>query len=267
MKGTTKSLGQKDANDKFYTKPVIAKQLIDKINLKQYDLIIEPSAGNGSFSKQLLNCIALDLIPEDPSIHKQDFFTYFPPENKKCLVIGNPPFGQQSKLAIDFFRHSAEFAHTIAFILPKSFKKHSIQNRLPLNFHLTYEEELPKNSFLLLDEEYDVPCVFQIWNKQENEREKFTFPMKTSLFNFTKNPNEADFRVQRVGGSAGRAFLDKNGAISSNYYLINTSNYDNNTLIESINKITFPSVNDTVGPRSLPKGEFIYEVENFLQKK
>ena len=266
MKGTTKSLGQKEINDKFYTKPLIAKQLIDKVNLEQYDLIIEPSAGNGSFSKQLPKCIALDLVPEDSSIIKQNFFTFFPPENKKCLVIGNPPFGQQSKLAIDFFRHSAKFADTIAFILPKSFKKHSIQNRLPLNFHLTYEEELPKNSFILLEEEYDVPCIFQIWNKQNSEREKFSFPMKTDLLVFTKNPIEADFRVQRVGGSAGHAFLDKNGAISSNYYLINKSCYSNLELVENINKIIFPSINDTVGPRSLPKGEFIYELENFLQK-
>ena len=90
--------------------------------------------------------------------------------------------------------------------------------------------------------------------------------MKTDLLVFTKNPIEADFRVQRVGGSAGHAFLDKNGAISSNYYLINKSCYSNLELVENINKIIFPSINDTVGPRSLPKGEFIYELENFLQK-
>ena len=257
MKGTTKSLGQKDLNDKFYTKPTVAKQLIDNLDLQKYDLIIEPSAGNGSFSKNLPNCLALDLFPEDKSILQQDFFSFVPPKTNNCLVIGNPPFGQQSKLAIAFFRHAASFANTIAFILPKSFKKHSIQNRLPLNFHLEQEYELPKNSFTLMGQDYDVPCVFQIWDKKEKEREKYIYPMKTSL---------AHFRVQRVGGSAGKAFTDKNGAISSNYYLINTSDYNVEYLVNSINSIEFPSISDTVGPKSLPKGEFIYEIEYFLQK-
>lgn len=266
MKGTTKSLGQKDLNDKFYTKPTVAKQLIDNLDLQKYDLIIEPSAGNGSFSKNLPNCLALDLFPEDKSILQQDFFSFVPPKTNNCLVIGNPPFGQQSKLAIAFFRYAASFANTIAFILPKSFKKYSIQNRLPLNFHLEQEYELPKNSFTLMGQDYDVPCVFQIWDKKEKEREKYIYPMKTSLFTFTKNPLEAHFRVQRVGGSAGKAFTDKNGAISSNYYLINTSDYNVEYLVNSINSIEFPSISDTVGPKSLPKGEFIYEIEYFLQK-
>ena len=147
MKGTTKSLGQKNLNDKFYTKPAVAKQLINILDLQKYDLIIEPSAGNGSFSKNIANCLALDLFPEDESILQQDFFSFIPPKANNCLVIGNPPFGQQAKLAIAFFRHAANFANTIAFILPKSFKKHSIQNRLPLNFHLEQEYELPENSF------------------------------------------------------------------------------------------------------------------------
>ena len=59
--------------DKIYTKPEIAKMCISKCNIKSYDRIIEPSAGNGAFSSQIPNCEAYDLMPEHKSIKKQDF--------------------------------------------------------------------------------------------------------------------------------------------------------------------------------------------------
>ena len=43
--------------------------------------------------------------------------------------IGNPPFGRQSSLAKKFIKHicSCDKTKTIAFILPKSFKKDSLK--------------------------------------------------------------------------------------------------------------------------------------------
>lgn len=263
--GTTKSLGKKEKNDKFYTKPEVAAQLLQELDVLSYSLIIEPSAGNGSFSNFIPNCIALDIEPENEKITRQDFFTY-EPQQGNILVIGNPPFGEQSTLAIQFFNHAAKFADTIAFILPKSFRKTSIQNKLNLFFWLVKEMEVPKNSFLLQEQEYDVPCVFQIWKKKEKQREKIVFPKESEYFSFTKEKDRADFRVQRVGGNAGKAFLDKNGASSSNYYLQNISDFSTEKLIELLNRVEYESINDTVGPKSLPKGEFIYysskEIEN-----
>ena len=56
--------------DKFYTQVEVAKECIDLVSdLDTYDLIIEPSAGNGSFSSQL-NCIAYDIEPENKNIIK-----------------------------------------------------------------------------------------------------------------------------------------------------------------------------------------------------
>lgn len=56
-------------NDKYYTKLDIAKKCInftkERIpNLDSY-ILLEPSAGNGSFSSQLQNCEAYDLYPEN----------------------------------------------------------------------------------------------------------------------------------------------------------------------------------------------------------
>ena len=69
-------------SDKFFTKKVtvdICLSLLPKIN-KASDIIIEPSAGNGSFSKPLKcmykNVIAMDIEPEDVDIIQHDFLMY-----------------------------------------------------------------------------------------------------------------------------------------------------------------------------------------------
>lgn len=265
--GITKSLGKKEKNDKFYTKPQIAATLLDELDLSSYSYIIEPSAGNGSFSKQIPNCIALDIEPENSSIIKKDFFSYDAPQDLSILVVGNPPFGEQSSLAIRFFNHAATFSNTIAFVLPKSFRKYSIQNRLDLNFWLEKEIEMSENSFLLEGEDYNVPCVFQIWKRKEEKREKVELPKESKYFSFVKTREEADFRIQRVGGNAGKAYLDKNGAISSNYYLANTSSFSTEKLVEKLNEVKYQSLEDTVGPRSLPKGGLIYYSSLRLEEK
>lgn len=264
MKGTTKSLGRKSMTDKFYTKPETAKHLLTSISWQEDDVIIEPSAGNGSFSSQIKNCIAMDIAPEHPSIQKQNFLSYYPTEdikNKRVLVIGNPPFGQNSSLAISFYNHSAEFANIIAFILPKSFRKPSIQNRLHPYFHLLYEEKLPDNSFLLDGQSYSVPTVWQIWERKDVKRPKIQTKLNTKLFLFLVDKAGADIRIQRVGGNAGKASLSLEGALSSNYFIKNTSNLSNQQMADLINQCVFPSITDTIGPKSLSKGELIQKVE------
>lgn len=84
-------------NDKYYTPPDLARELIVKtirfIGAKNITDIIEPSAGNGSFSKWFKNCRAYDIEPEAEGIIKQDFLTLDLPYQKGRLIIGNPPFG------------------------------------------------------------------------------------------------------------------------------------------------------------------------------
>ena len=121
--------------DKFYTKINISKMCIDEVEkyvkLSNFDLIIEPSAGNGSFYSQIRhkNKIGIDISPELDVLIKKDFLLYIPPKkNNKILVIGNPPFGKVSSLAVKFFNHSSIWADTIAFIIPRTFRRISVQN-------------------------------------------------------------------------------------------------------------------------------------------
>ena len=70
--------------DKYYTKPSVVKQCIELvknyINISNNDLIIEPSAGNGSFIENIktlsTNYKFFDLEPEHNEVHKQDFLEF-----------------------------------------------------------------------------------------------------------------------------------------------------------------------------------------------
>lgn len=155
--------------DKYYTKPAIAELCLTlvKTNLEiaEDDIVIEPSAGNGSFIngiKSLANNFRFyDLEPEHGEIIRQDYLLYNCADDvkdrfRKIHVIGNPPFGRQSSLAIKFIKRSCEFCDSVSFILPKSFKKPSLKKSFPLNFHLISEIDLPDKSFLVNNEEYTV---------------------------------------------------------------------------------------------------------------
>ena len=264
MSGETKSKGRKDELDRFYTSIEVVEKCLKLIDTSHYDCIIEPSAGTGSFSNKLPHCIAYDISPEHDNIIQQDWFkldkSIFQKYNN-ILVIGNPPFGEQNSLAIRFFNESAKFCNTIAFILPLSFKKDSVQNQLNLNFHLEKELNLNNCSFYLKNQkEIIVPCVFQVWNKQNPPRKKKKLKTTSSLFSYVTK-EEADFRVQRVGGNAGKASLDLNRAASSNYFIKNNSNKSDEDFVYFINNLTFPTLEFTVGPKSLPKGELVAVIE------
>jgi len=185
---------RKEVNDKFYTKKETVKLLLSELDFAKYDIIIEPSAGAGAFSLEIPNCIAIDICPEHSSIKKQNFLSFEFIDDiflKKILTIGNPPFGKQSNLAVKFFKKAATFSDCIAFILPKSFKKSSIQNKLPINFHLIKQIDIPEKSFILNENEYDVPCIFQIWEKRIYNR-NIDIKRVSSYFQFVKKSDNPD---------------------------------------------------------------------------
>ena len=158
--------------DKFYTQLQAAEQCYNFL-VKLYPQVVnkkflEPSAGSGNFLNCLSNYIALDIKPEDDRILTQDFLTWETAENN-LITIGNPPFGSRSKLAISFFNHAAKFSDIIAFIVPVSFMKWSVQKDLSKNFSLVDYYYLPEESFTADGKPYSIRTVFQIWVKNKSE--------------------------------------------------------------------------------------------------
>jgi hypothetical protein len=255
----------RNITDKFYTKKEIVELCFDiikkniKIN-KNNDLIIEPSCGNGSFIENIKklsnNYMFLDIEPENEEIIKQDYLNYVYHSDKysKLHIIGNPPFGRQSSLAIKFIKNSCNFCDTISFILPKSFKKDSMKKHFPLNFHLLKQLDLPNKSFLLNEKEYDVPCIFQIWQKKYELREEY-IKLKPNNFTFVKKNENPDLAFRRVGGKAGNISKEiEDKSEQSHYFLKVNKNIDE--FIKKIENIKFED-NNTVGPKSISKQELI----------
>jgi hypothetical protein len=263
-KGTTKSGGQKHSLDKFYTKPEIALDCIKRLDISSYDTIIEPSAGSGAFSNQINGCIAYDLEPEADNIIKQDWFDYTQTRNpeKRTLVIGNPPFGQQNSLAVKFINHSAVFADTIAFILPLSFQKESIQDKLNLNYTLSQEWVIPKNSFTLENESISVPSVFQVWDYTPATPRTIAATPAFKGFSFVKKAASPDLFIQRVGGKAGvTGTHTANRSEASNYFIkVDTDVISVPDFIAVIETLAHGSRDFTVGPRSISKRELLNEI-------
>lgn len=249
--------------DQFYTNENVAiiciQHIINILPLTSHYLWVEPSAGNGSFLHNiptLFEKVGLDLEPKAKDILKQDYLKWNPPPNKDIIIFGNPPFGRQSSSAKAFISKSCKFAKVIAFILPKSFTKPSMFNAFDLKFHLVQSTDLEKDSFVINGSKYDVPCVFQIWEKKTIDRivEEKIEPVG---YKYVKSTEKYDIVFRRVGGLAGKCYRNNgtNYSIQSHYFI----KFDNevvpliDTITEKINNHIFPS--NTLGPRSLSKSE------------
>jgi hypothetical protein len=215
------------ALDQFYTNQTVAKQCIAflKVHVRKKNIFyVEPSAGAGAFLNELptRSRLGLDIDPRHNSIHKQDFLEFNPetlPENRVIITIGNPPFGKNASLAIKFLNKAAEYSAYIAFILPKTFKKESTAHKINKNLHLIAELELGKNSFNFQGNAYDVPCVFQIWEKRSQPRNQEKSALSCADFEFTTQ-DKAKFAVRRVGGLAGKIITDFSGYSPASHYYI-----------------------------------------------
>ena len=274
----TKGL-KRNVIDKFYTKKEVAMYCINLF--KEYvtpnndDLIIEPSAGNGGFIDAIkslkCNYEFYDLEPEHEEIVKQDYLLYNTNNNnnnnnnntQKIHIVGNPPFGRQSSLAIKFIKKSCEFCTSISFILPRSFKKDSLKKTFPLNFHLLFEIDLPENSFLVNAKEHDVPCIFQIWVKKTYNRE-VSEKLEPHNFIFVKKNDTPSISFRRVGVNAGTIDVNStNKSVQSHYFIRFTNTNDLEKNIDLLRSIVYES-NNTVGPKSIGKQELIKEFNKVL---
>lgn len=259
--------------DKFYTKPDTVKLCSQTIFKSIYidpndDLVIEPSAGDGAFieaiTKITQNYLFYDIKPEHNLIKEKDYLKmdYTQLNYQNIHIIGNPPFGRQSCMAIKFIKYSAQFCSTISFILPKSFKKESMKARVPLQFHLINEIDLPINSFTLNNNEHDVPCIFQVWAKKTDKRilpEK----IKPTNYTFVEKTDVHDISFRRVGINAGTISTQtKNNSIQSHYF-IKINNFTPE-LFDKLSKLHFKSSMDTVGPKSISKPELIREYNRLI---
>jgi hypothetical protein len=255
--------------DQFYTKEHVALELYQeletKIDLNKFDFLLEPSAGKGSFFKLFPENkrIGLDLEPKYQEIIKQDYLTYIPIPDKKYITIGNPPFS----IGVKFFNHSAKFSDVIAMILPRTFNRVSIQNSLNLNFHLTFNKDLPITP-CCFEPKLNAKCCFQIWERKQEKRTKIIYPLTHPDFSF-KNyteynenkqpipPQGSDFAILAYGGNVGRLNENDLDQLRPKSWHFIKSNIDITLLKKRFNELDYTIAKSSVRQNSLGKGELI----------
>jgi hypothetical protein len=261
---------KRDKIDKFYTKKHIVKMCFSLINsylqINKNELIIEPSAGGGAFIKPIKqlsdNYKFYDIEPDHDEIEQQDYLSLDTTNLQNCHVIGNPPFGRQASLARQFITKSCTFCKSLSFILPKSFKKDSMQKTFPLNFHLVLEVDIPSNAFSVSGVDHDVPCIFQIWEKKDKNRKEKPI-LKPDGYEFVKKNENPDLSFRRVGVYAGKLTDEIDDKSEQSHYFIKLKSYSKEEFLQKYEKIIFEGDN-TVGPKSISKQELMFEInENF----
>ncbi len=269
--------------DKFYTIPTIVDLCIEKLlglyAWDSWELIIEPSAGNGSFLLKIpsVNKIGLDIAPEHADIIKQDFFKYTPPSDKKILVIGNPPFGKICSLAIGFFNHAAKWANTIAFIIPRTFRRISVQNKLNQYFHLVLDIEIPTTP-CSFSPPMAVKCCFQIWTKKLDKRNIINLGTVHDDWTFLpfgpkddKNqptpPLNADFAMRAYGGKCGELKTTELNTLRPKSWHWIKCNINKELLIDRFSKLDYSGSKDTARQNSFGRGELVELYNNYVNNQ
>ena len=260
--------------DQFYTKQCIAEKCFKIVDTSECDVLLEPSAGTGSFYNLMDTDkrVGLDVEPKCKGVIKMNFFDYVPETNKRYCVIGNPPFGRVSSIAIKFFNKCAEFSDTIAFIIPRTFMKTSVQNRLDLNFNLIYNEILPpgKDCF---EPSMNAKCCFQIWRriKDGKKREKIVLKKNHPYFMFVKHgpkddkgqptpPSDCDFAIRAYGGKCGEIRTKDLSSLrpkSWHWISVNTELISKDELIDMFNKLDYSDSLNTVRQNSIGQQELV----------
>jgi len=270
--------------DKFYTLPAVASHCISLLTQHyawdHWDFVIEPSAGNGSFFTQIPVSykIGMDIQPEHDEIIQCDYFTYVPPtsvpptsvpptDKQNILVLGNPPFGKVCSLAIQFFQHSSKIANVIAFIVPRTFRRVSVQNRLDPHFHLVLDHELPTKP-CCFEPAMMVKCCFQIWEKRGEKRPIVKLPTTHRDWNFLSfgpndengqptPPENADFAVRAYGGKCGDIRTSDLATLRPKSWHWIKSNIDVNILIQRFQQLDYSNSMNTARQNSMGRGEFV----------
>ena len=212
---------RKTGKEQYYTNANVVDLCLQEVQ-KHLDLtdkiVLEPAGGTGEFIEGFRRLgimddkiISYDIEPKHDLVTLGNFLEVKTFPSNKMISITNPPFGRMSSLAVDFFKHSAAHCSYICYLIPKSWRKWTMLNRLPKNFHLISDIDLPKDCFYVPDEETKkgvLETVFQIWERREELRKEIKVPdnklVKKILPGKDNIVRGANFSMIVFGHSCGR---------------------------------------------------------------
>ena len=172
--------------EQYYTPTDLAEKLISEVIVFVPDLatrkILEPAGGTGSFIKAAkkigaTDFLSFDIEPKHANVTKANFLdANLSADN--AVTISNPPFGRNNSLSIPFFNKAANHSEFICFIVPRSWRKWSVINRLDRRFHLIADHDIQidyeDDAGEKLSVKNGLATCFQIWQRKTNLRPKYS---------------------------------------------------------------------------------------------
>ena len=208
--GNTRVTGK----EQYYTPANLAGALIAEVEKVLGPLrgktVLEPAGGTGSFVEAALaagakKIISFDIEPLHPLVQQGDFLVEEILENN-LITISNPPFGRNNALSIPFFNKAAQISEAICFIVPRSWRKWSVTNRLDLNFELVFDTDLEIDyedaSANSLSNKTRLATCFQIWKRVSKPRE--IIKIKDMGLVEKVSPEQADVSLTVFGYGCGK---------------------------------------------------------------
>ena len=147
--GNTRVTGKEQYYTPNETAQEVFKNLLEMVPNLSSRVFIEPAGGTGSFIDAALEVgikeiISYDIEPHHPKVKAGDFLLQqIHAEN--AITVTNPPFGRNNSLSIPFFNHSAKISEYIVFVVPRSWRKWTVQNKLDRRFELVRDDDLTIN--------------------------------------------------------------------------------------------------------------------------
>ena len=166
-------------------------------------------------------------------------------------IVGNPPYGKNASLAVKFVNKSAELSDSIHFVLPRTFRKPSILNRVSRHLHLVEDD-------LVGDEMFGgtiLTCA-QKWVRREELRELIPTATTHPDFKFV-TVGEANLFVGGVGAAAGSVKVTGFDHYNTRHYFLQVTDTVRERLLEIEGTLRMLAKAATVGTPSLSKHELI----------
>ena len=114
------------------------------------------------------------------------------------IIIGNPPYGVAANMAIKFVNKSCELSDDVRMVLPASFQRDSVTNKINLGFELAQDIRLPDDTF-----PRSITTVRQQWVKTDTPREKVVMHRTHPDFEFIKYDRREEATLFIGGAGAG----------------------------------------------------------------
>ena len=200
--------------EQYYTPRDLAEKLVQKTKALIPDFssrtVLEPAGGTGAFVEAAKaagakRVLSVDIEPKHAEVGKANYLEAAL-NLTNAVTISNPPFGRNNSLSIPFFNRAAEHSEFIAFIVPRSWRKWSVINRLNRNFHLVLDEDLQidyvDDTHTLISQKNLLKTCFQVWQRRDQLRE--IVKIEDRGFVTKVKPHEADIALTVFGYSCGK---------------------------------------------------------------